>query len=238
MEDQVDFEYEPEAEIDRLEGVEHLQDKTLAQLYEMLGLEKQTIPFFREEIAVGHDMPGELGEPESSATTTEGFSLRWHQLVGITKMMERAMTSQPVLLMDDIGLGKTLQVLAFFAMLAYYRTVYTSTKEYPGIWGNGLLLDCENLLTDMIGKEGAWTDHSGRRCALPDHPFLIVVPQMLVKQVTLECTRILKPESLDVFMITQASTKHGNVWQAADQRSRLPAHMRLYVASTSVSVNL
>ncbi|KAH8986474.1 hypothetical protein EDB92DRAFT_1760488, partial [Lactarius akahatsu] len=91
----------------------------------------------------------------------------WHQLVGVVKMLERGMTSQPVLLMDDVGLGKTVQVLAFFVMLAYYWEAYAETGKYLGIWGKH------------------W-DYMGRQSILPEYPFLIVVPPTLVEQVMLE----------------------------------------------------
>ena len=86
------------------------------------------------------------GEPEGlegSAMASEDFTLRWHQLVGVVKMLECAMCSQPVLLMDDVGLGKTVQVLAFFAMLAYYRQRYKDKNSYPegGMWGKPRVFD-------------------------------------------------------------------------------------------------
>jgi SNF2 family DNA or RNA helicase len=132
-EEPVEFDILPAVDVDWSEGVEELRPKTPEELYRMLGLERHSIPFFREKISK-LDLSGEHRETES-ATATEGFALRWHQLVGLVKMTERALTSQPVLLMDDVGLGKTVQVLALFATLAYYREVYRKSEKYPGIWG-------------------------------------------------------------------------------------------------------
>ena len=50
-------------------------------------------------------------------------------------MVESALTSSPILLMDDVGIGKTLQVIALFATLAYYCSYHAQTNKYPGIWG-------------------------------------------------------------------------------------------------------
>lgn len=240
VENPVEFELSPETEIDWSEGVEHLRAKTPEDLYKMLGLEKHTIPFFREEIET--EPAGEEGELESTATATEGLELRWHQLVGLTKMVERAMKSEPVLLMDDVGLGKTIQVLALFAMLAYYRSIYAATGKYPGIWGKRRLVYREiwaNELTYATGsQEGGWTTYEGRPSVLPDYPFMFVVPPTLVDQVVVECVRFLKPGSFDVIKITGANVKHKDVWEEADKRSAMPPHMRLYVASTTVSTNL
>ena len=85
----------------------------------MLGLEKHTIPFFKVE-AVKQDISSDLGELETSTTTTEGITLQWYQLVKTVRALEQVATSEPVLLMDDVGLGKTVQVIAIFAMLAFY----------------------------------------------------------------------------------------------------------------------
>jgi SNF2 family DNA or RNA helicase len=234
MEDSVEFELAPEAQVDWSEGVEHLQDKSANDLYKMLGLERPSIPFFREKIAVEQETSDDL---ETSITTTEGFSLRWHQLVGVTKMVERAMTSQPVLLMDDVGLGKTVQVLAFFAMLAYYREFYAQHEKYPGMWGKRCACSGNGELTLAKGKQGEWKNYNGEENVLPNDPFLMVVPPTLVDQVSVECNRFLEPGSIDVITITGAVTQHGEVWQAAGTISKLRPEMKLYIASTTVSVN-
>ncbi|KAH9046210.1 P-loop containing nucleoside triphosphate hydrolase protein [Lactarius hengduanensis] len=209
----VEFDFEPEGAVEWSEGVENLQNKTPEELYELLGLGEESVPFFREKITVD----ATADESDGGTTTNKRFSLRWHQLVGVVKMLERAMASQPVLLMDDVGLGKTVQVLAFFAMLAYYREAYAETGKYPGIWG----------------QQDGWRDYRGRQSVLPEYPFLIVVPPTLVEQVTLECTRFLKPGSLDVIRVTGSLDQHKDLWTEADKRAKVAPHMRLYVASTT-----
>ncbi|KAH9018911.1 P-loop containing nucleoside triphosphate hydrolase protein [Lactarius hengduanensis] len=231
MEGEVVFDFAPEPAMDWSEGVEHLQRKIPEDLYQMLGLERHAIPFFRDKICEELDTPGEPG-----VDRMEPFSLRWHQLVGVTRMIECAQTSQPVLLMDDVGLGKTVQVLAFFAMLAYYRTVHKESGRYPGIWGKQILLFCEFRDTQgdtYEGKKDGWIDWAGRQAALPDHPFLIVVPPPLLDQVTAECVRFLQAGSLDVVKVTGGLSQREGLWTEVAGRSKVAAGMRLYVTSAS-----
>jgi hypothetical protein len=139
----------PELDLDRedlvdwMEGVEHLKNKTSKELYNMLGFNDEKIPFLVSELPVDTDLAalpraddedGDI-EPSPPASTSQPFRLKWHQLVGVVKMVECALTSGPVVLMDDVGIGKTIQVLAFFAVMAYYRNFHSETKRYPGIWG-------------------------------------------------------------------------------------------------------
>lgn len=133
MESNIEFNVDPAPLEAWSEGVEHLKGLTPGELYQLLGLERHSIPFFRQGNV--REVSGELGEMETSATTTEGTSLRWHQLVGVVRILERSIKSEPVLLMDDVGLGKTVEVLALFAMLTYYREFYNKHGQYPGLWG-------------------------------------------------------------------------------------------------------
>jgi hypothetical protein len=101
-------------------------------------------------------------------------------------------------------------------------------------WKGGLLFIDVCYYT---AKGGPWKQHEGvEHDGLPELPFLMVVPPTLVEQVALECTRFLEPGSFDVIKITGAMGKHDSVWSEADKRANIPAHMRIYVASTTVSV--
>ena len=83
-----------------------------------------------------------------------------------------------------------------------------------------------------------WKDYTGVEKALPDHPFLIVVPPTLVDQVTQECARFLKPGSMDLVPITGAVEQRRNLWTEVGTRSHIAENMRLFIASTTVSVNI
>ena len=131
---------EPEDPMDWTEGVESFQNVTEEDLYKILGFDDGKIPFLVTEIDADTDIGVEDEDatslaPPSQVVEKQPFALKWHQLVGVVKMMQCAMRSQPVLLMDDVGLGKTLQVIAFFAVLTYYRQFHSDTAKYPGSWG-------------------------------------------------------------------------------------------------------
>jgi len=173
-EDPIELDLEPEDAVDWEEGVEHLRSKTEDELYEMLGFKEKKIPFFVSEIDKDTDIGAQARENEDDAEDDESavqvqkqpFALKWHQLVGVTKMIQRALTSQPVLLMDDVGLGKTVQVLALFTVMAYYRKFYSETQRYPGIWGKhrSVHLYSNKKLTD-IHRNGKLDElRKGEKC--------------------------------------------------------------------------
>lgn len=62
-------------------------------------------------------------------------TLRWHQWVGIHKMVTNAFAGKPILLMDDVGIGKTLQVIATVAVLRWYRHHKRDQGRFPGEFG-------------------------------------------------------------------------------------------------------
>jgi hypothetical protein len=140
----VELDLEPEELVDWEEGTEHLQGKTQDELYDMLGFKDKKIPFLVTEIdpdddigaqAHSNESTEESAPPPAESPQKQPFALKWHQLVGVTKLIQCAFTSRPVLLMDNVGLGKTLEVIAFFAVIAYYRQFYSKSQRYPGMWG-------------------------------------------------------------------------------------------------------
>lgn len=140
FEDAPTLDLDPHDVVEWTDGVAHLREKTVGELYEMLGFPDGKIPFLASTISVDTDFaspahPDECVDNAAQVTSTQPLSLKWHQLVGVVKMVERALASGPVLLMDNVGLGKTLQVVAYFAVMAYYRDFYSKTERYPGIWG-------------------------------------------------------------------------------------------------------
>ena len=49
---------------------------------------------------------------------------RWHQLVGIVKIVMQAFKGEPLMLMDEVGVGKTLQLVGAIATLTFFRDFY------------------------------------------------------------------------------------------------------------------
>jgi hypothetical protein len=59
----------------------------------------------------------------------------WHQLVSILKMIDRVLDCEPVMLMDGVGVGKTMQAVGLIACLAHYREHYRKHRKFPGKFG-------------------------------------------------------------------------------------------------------
>ncbi|KAI6041178.1 hypothetical protein EDC04DRAFT_2893393 [Pisolithus marmoratus] len=140
------------------EGVEDLSHLTEDELWAHLSLkEAKAIPLFQmytdpDAAIEPWTDEGEswLKNPDSGC---EPLHARWHQLVGILRMLQRAFRAEPVLLMDGVGIGKTFQVIGFIACLAWFRSHFATHKKFPGSFIN----------LKWQGKDGN----------IPDLPFLI-----------------------------------------------------------------
>lgn len=121
------------------EGVEELGKVSEESLWTMLGFPEQKLPFLQEwaDSSATIDPWSTDGQAWLKEESADRLPLkpRWHQLVGIYRMLERAFEGKPVLLMDGVGLGKTLQVLGTIACLSFYRNYYSAHKKFPGHFG-------------------------------------------------------------------------------------------------------
>jgi SNF2 family DNA or RNA helicase len=120
------------------EGVEEFSCFPQADLWNALGISDSAVPFFNKKMDPDgqHDPWTEEGHNwfEQSENGIP-LQLRWHQLVGVVKMMENAFLGKPILLMDGVGLGKTIQVAAFLALLIWFREYYQVHGKFPGKFG-------------------------------------------------------------------------------------------------------
>jgi hypothetical protein len=68
---------------------------------------------------------------------SEHFKMQWHQLVGIATMLKRMFTANlgdipyPTLLCDEVGVGKTPQILGIICMLVHCIELQDSGKPLP-----------------------------------------------------------------------------------------------------------
>jgi hypothetical protein len=134
----------PELDLDRpavvqwSEGVDDYRNKSTDELWAILGFHDKHIPSVsrRRDIDGNRDPWDEQNrEWFQNQTNTIPFGPRWHQLVGVIKMLENVFRGLPVLLMDEVGLGKTLQIACLFATLVYFRVYYTLHGKFPGAFG-------------------------------------------------------------------------------------------------------
>jgi hypothetical protein len=121
------------------EGTEKHSTTTEDEIWEALGLgSEHQLPFFNTEWD-----PDGLRDPwtkegkEWFAHSNDTVTLkpRWHQLVGVLKIVESAFLGKNMLIMDDVGIGKTLQLAASIAVLAFFRDHYQKWKRFPGAFG-------------------------------------------------------------------------------------------------------
>lgn len=122
-------------DVDWTEGVEQYQVLTKDSALTILGLSGNTFPQFnnKQDINGAHD-PWLEHDREWFSLSQNGEDLvpRWHQVIGVLKMIENFFVDRPTLLMDDVGLGKTLQVAGLFSTLAFYRDHHEKNGCFPG----------------------------------------------------------------------------------------------------------
>ena len=132
------------------EGIEEFQHHSTDDLWAMLGRPDKDLPWFNTH----HDPDGihnrwDSRDDEWFADPKNVVPLvpRWHQLVGILRMLQMAFARKPILLMDEVGVGKTFQVVGTITMLAYFRGFWKDKKDYPGAFGKYHLLLLISSLT-------------------------------------------------------------------------------------------
>ncbi|KIM38289.1 hypothetical protein M413DRAFT_12967 [Hebeloma cylindrosporum] len=115
------------------------------------------------------------------------LALQWHQLCGVAAMVDKLFVQQRggamnVCLADDVGLGKSAQIMAFIAFLA---TVWFSEQGEgrirPPILASKLLFQTKEKI--------------------PDSPHLIVVPTSLMEQWIREIKVFFSKKSIDYYQL-------------------------------------
>lgn len=116
-------------------GVDKESKMSTEALMKELGifhLAKQTFPAFNPlrhtEGKSAWDSPKDFIE---GAPGIEDLRLRWHQLAGIHALISRGLEGQGVLLADDVGIGKTAQIMGQIAFVM--MTVLTQQNKKASI---------------------------------------------------------------------------------------------------------
>jgi hypothetical protein len=98
-------------------GVDRFRGWSTSQVWASLGLPAATQFPFGE--------PGTVQEHSLDAAARRKIIPRWHQVTGVHAILDGAFTKQlgegarPALLCDDVGLGKTLQIIGVVSVLAH-----------------------------------------------------------------------------------------------------------------------
>ncbi|KAJ7934060.1 P-loop containing nucleoside triphosphate hydrolase protein [Mycena leptocephala] len=199
------------------EGTEEYSHLSVDQLWVLLGLPDKAIPFFNTKLdPTGlHNPWTEEGNAffEDDRNSKINLTPRWHQLVGLYEMMNMAFIAEPVVLMDEVGLGKTLQIIALVACLAYYRDYYHQKKYFPGAF-----------------KHRMWQGKNGN---IPTLDSIVVVPVNLQTQMESEIRRYLYPGTFDIIPYIGAYKSRKTFWEDVVKKSVQPAGRRLFMATSS-----
>lgn len=135
-------EVQTEWDLDR--EVEDLKDKNPDELWQLLGIDS---PSGQEKripgMAAVHD-PGKQhtlwtqeGREFLATVQEQPRNLHWHQQVGLLKMAKWLVDGNRGICLDEVGVGKTLQVIA---LAAYRRVLIESEKTRHG--GLGIFSEC------------------------------------------------------------------------------------------------
>ncbi|QRW14226.1 SNF2 family amino-terminal protein [Ceratobasidium sp. AG-Ba] len=122
-----------------------------------------------------------------------------HQLAGTALILSRVFTrpsesAAPTLLCDDVGLGKTYQILAAMKMIAHWRELQEKSPE-------------KVLPLPPFAVENGATCFAGQ-AQIPKLPFLVVLPRTLSTQWLKEIPDFARRGS---FRVVHYSTKCGNI---------------------------
>jgi hypothetical protein len=235
-----DIALNPPPELPWSEGVEVYQTWTPVQLRSSLGMPQETVPFFnvKRDKDSNHDPWTDAGRQWlAEAGNGEPLSLRWHQLVGVLKMMENTFEDKPTLLMDGVGLGKTIQVSAYFALLIYYREYYSKHSTFPGKFSKLFSLSAQVYhswvaILHLVAKD-KW---KGTDTNIPNLPLLVVVPVTLVSQLIDELHQYFHHGSVDVLPYLGAFESRLTWWTDYYGQCKNEEGRRIIVTTPTVSL--
>ncbi|PSS32203.1 hypothetical protein PHLCEN_2v2030, partial [Hermanssonia centrifuga] len=120
------------------EGIENYRNRTVEQAFAELGITQNSFPSFNQYCdANGCVDPWSaewdhfLNDPQS---VKEAIIPRWHQVIGVRKMVDMFFDQSPLLLMDQVGIGKTMQLVGLIAVLAYFIDYHDKHHKFPGAY--------------------------------------------------------------------------------------------------------
>ncbi|KAJ7574206.1 P-loop containing nucleoside triphosphate hydrolase protein, partial [Mycena floridula] len=118
------------------EGCEEFSDLSPEQVQTLLGISHGRVPFFNDFVDPTDNLTSADGDAwVKFVADAEGgrkaLDPYWHQFVRMLAMVDKAFKGQPILLMDEVGLGKTLTVIGFLCLMTYYREYFQKHRCFP-----------------------------------------------------------------------------------------------------------
>ncbi|KAG1792547.1 P-loop containing nucleoside triphosphate hydrolase protein [Suillus variegatus] len=197
-------------------GVEEYDKCSEDDLWEYLGLPEKRLPFFqtRSDPDAAIDPWSEEGQRwlDDPTSLAQSLTPRWHQLVGILRLIDRFLDGKPVMLMDGVGVGKTMQAVGLIACLAHYKEHYRKHGKFPGKF-------CKQSTGGNI----------------PDLPTVIMSPPNLQHQWMSEIQRYLRRATFDVLPYAGKYTARSQWWTMAWSKCQQPSIRRIILATTNAA---
>ncbi|QRW23182.1 Helicase conserved C-terminal domain [Rhizoctonia solani] len=148
-------------------GVLHLKSLSTEALWAQLGLPGV------DQFPFAEPGTGESAKDMAPLAKTCAVPF-WHQVVGTLRILEGAFTqrvgdcAQPTLLCDNVGLGKTVQIIGVISMIQHYY----KQQELPAK---------ERLATPMFIQEQSSPYFAGQK-TIPNLPSIVITPRTLGNQ--------------------------------------------------------
>ncbi|KAH9846336.1 hypothetical protein C2E23DRAFT_708043, partial [Lenzites betulinus] len=119
-----------------LEGVEEYKALTIDEMRQWMGLPTAYIPYFNQKIDIkGNTNPwSPEGRQALESTYAAPLTPFWHQWIALTKINDNAANKRNTLILDQVGVGKTLQAVASIASYEWLRSYNEQKKTYPPRW--------------------------------------------------------------------------------------------------------
>lgn len=233
--DMPEIDFNPEPVVEWEEGVEEYASTSIDDLWGLLGLHStKQLPDFNPKIDI--DMHNYWTDHDYMAANLDKLrplSPRWHQLVGILKIVNQGFKGEPLMLMDQVGVGKTLQLIGAIVVLNFFRDFHKKNGKFPGSFGMWPIFRLEYYITNIISEGMKWQGMDGN---LPDRPILLTVPKSLELQFTNELRRYLRPKSYDILPYTGTWEKRKEWWTQVWSTSKHDESRRIVVAATTVRI--
>ncbi|PCH35431.1 hypothetical protein WOLCODRAFT_156114 [Wolfiporia cocos MD-104 SS10] len=200
--EQVKLDFDVAPDIEWRTSTEEYEHLTLEQVVVVLGLPDGHIPF--------------LNKKEDPDSCDPWLKEGKHQHISMLKMMHSALNGKPMLLMDEAGVGKSLQAIMFAMLRVYYHKYYKQYNKFPRAFGNQKYM--KNL-------EDTFT--------------IIIFPSNLVNQWTGEIKQYLKHSEFDLIPYMGPQGSREMFWVELQAQYKHDAcHCIFLMTHTAIKANL
>ncbi|KAG1848219.1 hypothetical protein C8R48DRAFT_677411, partial [Suillus tomentosus] len=165
------------------------------------------------------------------------LSLLWHQRVGIASIVEKIWqkditnTVPGILLADEVGVGKTAQVMGSIAFMIdqYWAHQIASAKAVSPL----IDVDVNTVRKAPILES---IPYFAGQAQVPDLPHVIAVPNSLVAQWMSELRIFFVPKTVEIYVYPTAEKDFAAFWTGPWEKSSMPKINRIILVTHSGKV--